>query len=151
GPDFPVVTVGDWVRAQNELRQRLGIEQWAAVIGGSLGGMQVMQWAIDFPGRLLHAVVVAAAPRLSAQNIAFNEIARQAIATDPEFHGGRYLEHDQVPRRGLMLARILAHITYLSDEAMGGLFGLVLRQVQLNYGFVVELSLEPYLRHSRPS
>src|SRR5699024_4985567 len=103
GPDFPVVTVGDWVRSQDALRAELDIEQWAAVIGCSLGGMQVMQWAIDFPDRLMAAVVVAAAPRLSAQNIAFNEIARQAIATDPEFHGGRYLDQGVVPRRGLML------------------------------------------------
>src|SRR5699024_10353503 len=98
GPDFPVITVGDWVRSQNALRAALNIDQWAAVIGGSLGGMQVMQWAIDFPDRLLAAVVVAAAPRLSAQNIAFNEIARQAIATDPEIHGGRCLAQGDVPR-----------------------------------------------------
>lgn len=151
GPDFPVITVGDWVRSQNTLRAALAIEQWAAVIGGSLGGMQVMQWAIDFPQRLHAAVVVASAPRLSAQNIAFNEIARQAIVTDPDFHGGRYLEQDVVPRRGLMLARMLAHITYLSDEAMRAKFGRDLREGHVNYGFDVEFQVESYLRHQGTS
>jgi homoserine O-acetyltransferase len=151
GPDFPVVTVADWVRSQNILRQALGIEQWSAVIGGSLGGMQVMQWAIDFPDRLRHAVVIAAAPKLSAQNIAFNEIARQAIVTDPEFHGGRYYEHDVVPRRGLMLARMLGHITYLSDEAMRAKFGRDLRDGRISYGFDVEFQVESYLRHQGAS
>jgi len=147
GPDFPVITVADWVRSQDVLRARLGIEQWAAVVGGSLGGMQVMQWAIDFPQRIRHAIAIATAPRLSAQNIAFNEIARQAIITDPEFHGGRYLEHEVVPRRGLMLARMLAHITYLSDEAMRAKFGRDLRQGKINYGFDVEFQVESYLRY----
>src|SRR5699024_8952878 len=120
---------------------------WAAVVGGSLGGMQVMQWAIDSPQRIRHAIAIATAPRLSAQNIAFNEIARQAIITDPEFHGGRYLEHEVVPRRGLMLARMLAHITYLSDEAMRAKFGRDLRQGKINYGFDVEFQVESYLRY----
>ncbi len=151
GPDFPVVTVGDWVRSQDVLREGLGIEQWAAAIGGSLGGMQVMQWAIAYPDRLRHAVVIAAAPKLSAQNIAFNEIARQAIVTDPEFHGGRYYEHDVVPRRGLMLARMLGHITYLSDEAMRAKFGRDLRDGRINYGFDVEFQVESYLRHQGAS
>jgi len=125
GPDFPIVTVGDWVRSQARLADRLGIERWAAVIGGSLGGMQALQWAIDFPERLRHSVVIAAAPKLSAQNIAFNEVARQAIMSDPDFHEGRYYEFDTVPRRGLMLARMLGHITYLSDESNHLPFGRV--------------------------
>src|SRR5699024_10820012 len=133
GPDFPVITVADWVRSQDALRAVLNVDQWAAVIGGSLGGMQAMQWAIDFPDRLPAAVVVRSALRLSAQNIAFNDIARQAIATDPEFHGGRYTEHDAVPRRGLMLARMLGHITYLSDEAMRAKFGRDLRDGHISY------------------
>ncbi|MES1943218.1 homoserine O-acetyltransferase [Salinisphaera sp. PC39] len=151
GPDFPVVTVRDWVRSQNVLRERLGIPYWAAVAGGSLGGMQVMQWAIDFPELIRHAVVIAAAPKLSAQNIAFNEIARQAIVTDPEFHGGRYYEHGVVPRRGLMLARMLGHITYLSDEAMRAKFGRDLRAGRINYGFDVEFQVESYLRYQGQS
>ena len=147
GPDFPVVTVGDWVRSQDILREALGISQWAAVIGGSLGGMQVMQWAIDYPDRLAHAIVIAAAGKLSAQNIAFNEIARQAIITDPEFYEGRYYEHDAIPRRGLMLARMLGHITYLSDEAMRAKFGRDLRAGRIHYGFDVDFQVESYLRH----
>ncbi|MGN8200011.1 homoserine O-succinyltransferase MetX [Salinisphaera sp. RV14] len=151
GPDFPVVTVGDWVRSQNLLRAHLGIERWAAAVGGSLGGMQVMQWAIDYPDRLAHAVVIASAPKLSAQNIAFNEIARQAIVTDPEFHEGRYYEKGVVPRRGLMLARMLGHITYLSDDAMRAKFGRDLRAGRINYGFDVEFQVESYLRHQGES
>ncbi|MEQ8800138.1 MAG: homoserine O-acetyltransferase [Phycisphaerales bacterium] len=151
GPDFPVVTVADWVRSQRLLQQHLGIECWAAVAGGSLGAMQVMQWSIDYPDALRHALVIAAAPRLSAQNIAFNEIARQAIVTDPEFHGGRYYEHGVVPRRGLMLARMLGHITYLSDEAMRAKFGRDLRGGRINYGFDVEFQVESYLRYQGQS
>lgn len=151
GPDFPVVTVGDWVRSQDILRQHLGIGRWAAVIGGSLGGMQVMQWSIDYPDRLAHAVVIAAAPKLSAQNIAFNEIARQAIVTDPDFHDGRYYEKGVVPRRGLMLARMLGHITYLSDDAMRAKFGRDLRAGRVNYGFDVEFQVESYLRYQGES
>ncbi|ROO30699.1 homoserine O-succinyltransferase MetX [Salinisphaera orenii] len=151
GPDFPVLTCSDWVRSQNILREALGIEQWAAVIGGSLGGMQVMQWSIDYPDRIAHAIVIAAAPKLSAQNIAFNEIARQAIITDPEFHDGRYYEHGVVPRRGLMLARMLGHITYLSDDAMRAKFGRDLREGRINYGFDVEFQVESYLRYQGAS
>lgn len=151
GPDFPVVTVGDWVRVQDCLRAALGIDRWAAAIGGSLGGMQVMQWSFDYPDRIANAIVIAAAPRLSAQNIAFNEIARQAIVTDPEFHGGRYAEHEVVPRRGLMLARMLGHITYLSDEAMRAKFGRDLRTDAVGYGFDVEFQVESYLRYQGQS
>ncbi|SIO08365.1 homoserine O-acetyltransferase [Sulfurivirga caldicuralii] len=146
GPDFPIITVKDWVVSQDKLREHLGIEQWAAVVGGSLGGMQVIQWAIDRPDRLRHAVVIAAAPRLSAQNIAFNEVARTAIMSDPDFHGGRYLEHGVIPKRGLALARMLGHLTYLSDDLMGKKFGRELRD-RLKYNFDVEFQVESYLRY----
>ncbi len=151
GPDFPLVTVHDWVVSQSRLADELGIEQWAAVIGGSLGGMQVMQWAIDFPDRLRSAVVIAAASKLTAQNIAFNEVARQAILSDPDFHQGHYYEHQTIPRRGLMLARMLGHITYLSDHAMREKFGRDLRKGKLNFGFDVEFQVESYLRYQGKS
>lgn len=151
GLDFPIVTVHDWVMSQRYLAEELGIEQWAAVIGGSLGGMQVMQWAIDFPKQLRHALVIAAAPKLTAQNIAFNEVARQAIFSDPDFHQGRYYEHNTIPRRGLMLARMLGHITYLSDDAMREKFGRDLREGKLNFGFDVEFQVESYLRYQGES
>ncbi len=147
GPDFPIVTVKDWTRSQARLADYLGIDNWAAVIGGSLGGMQAIQWAIDFPERIRHAVVIAAAPRLSAQNIAFNEVARQAILSDPDFHEGRYYEHGVIPRRGLMLARMLGHITYLSDEGMGTKFGRELHEGKLNFNFGSEFQVESYLRY----
>jgi homoserine O-acetyltransferase len=118
GPEFPIVTVRDWVETQARLADVLGIDCWAAVMGGSLGGMQVLQWAIDYPPRVRHALIIAAAPRLSTQNIAFNEIARQAIRSDPNFHGGHYYEHDVVPEIGLKLARMVGHITYLSDDVL---------------------------------
>jgi homoserine O-acetyltransferase len=149
GPDFPIVTVRDWVASQALLADQLGIAAWAAVIGGSLGGMQVMQWTIDCPERIRHALVIAAAPRISAQNIAFNEIARQAILSDPEFHGGRYIEAGARPERGLKLARMLGHITYLSDTAMRARFGRILRDGdgQYNFNYDVEFEVESYLRH----
>src|SRR5512133_704169 len=115
GSSFPIVTVEDWVDAQARLADRLGIARFAAVMGGSLGAMQALQWAIAYPERIANAVVVAAAPKLSAQNIAFNEVARQAITTDPDFHGGDYYAHNVVPRRGLRLARMIGHITYHFD------------------------------------
>ena len=151
GPDFPLVTVHDWVVSQCYLADELGIQQWAAVIGGSLGGMQVMQWAIDFPQRIRHALVIAAAPKLTAQNIAFNEVARQAIFSDPKFHQGHYYEHNTIPRQGLMLARMLGHITYLSDDAMREKFGRDLREGKLNFGFDVEFQVESYLRYQGKS
>ena len=151
GPDFPLVTVHDWVVSQSYLADELGIGQWAAVIGGSLGGMQVMQWAIDFPDRLRSAVVIAAASKLTAQNIAFNEVARQAIFSDPDFHQGHYYEHHTIPRQGLMLARMLGHITYLSDHAMREKFGRDLRKGTLNFGFDVEFQVESYLRYQGKS
>ena len=133
GSDFPIVTCQDWVKTQARLADHLGIQQWAAVVGGSLGGMQVQQWAIDLPDRLRHAVIIASAPKLSAQNIAFNEVARQAIQHDPEFHGGHFLEHNTLPKRGLMLARMLGHLTYLSDDLMGTKFGRNLRTGEIKY------------------
>lgn len=147
GPDFPLLTVRDWVRSQAMLADHLGIRQWAAVIGGSLGGMQVMQWAIDLPDRIRNAVVIAAAPKISAQNIAFNEIARQAILSDPDFHGGRFYTHDVVPSRGLKLARMLGHITYLSDNAMRAKFGRELKAATPSFNYDVEFEVESYLRH----
>ncbi|HUP91130.1 MAG TPA: homoserine O-acetyltransferase [Solimonas sp.] len=147
GPDFPLLTVRDWVRSQAMLADALGIRQWAAIIGGSLGGMQAMQWAIDLPQRVRNAIVIAAAPRISAQNIAFNEIARQAILSDPEFHGGRFYDHGVVPSRGLKLARMLGHITYLSDEAMRAKFGRELRGSQRSFNYDVEFEVESYLRY----
>ncbi|MCK4951371.1 MAG: homoserine O-acetyltransferase [Gammaproteobacteria bacterium] len=151
GPDFPIVTVQDWVQSQARLADKLGIQKWKAVIGGSLGGMQAAQWAIDLPDRLESAVIIAATPKLSAQNIAFNEVARQAIMSDPEFHEGRYYDHNTLPRRGLMLARMLGHITYLSDDAMRAKFGRELREGKLNFGFDVEFQVESYLRHQGKS
>ena len=151
GPDFPIVTVRDWVRSQAGLADALGIECWAAVMGGSLGGMQVLQWAIDFPARIRHAIVIAAAPKLSTQNIAFNEVARHAIRTDPQFHDGHYYEHDVVPERGLKLARMLGHITYLSDEVLHTKFGRELREGRVGFGFDVEFEIEAYLRHQGES
>jgi len=148
GPDFPLVTVRDWVAAQARLAEALGIRCWAAAIGGSLGGMQVLQWAIDFPERLRHAIVIAASPKLSAQNIAFNEVARQAIRSDPDFHGGRYYDFDTEPRRGLRLARMLGHITYLSDDIMREKFGRDLREGKINFDLEkVEFEVESYLRY----
>ena len=147
GPDFPIVTVEDWVNSQNELRQHLGIQQWAAAIGGSMGGMQVLQWSIAYPDAVKHALVIAAAPKLSAQNIAFNEVARRAIMTDPDFHNGRFIEMGTTPKRGLALARMLGHLTYLSDDMMGAKFGRELREGKLSYSFDVEFQVESYLRY----
>lgn len=149
GPDFPKVRVRDWVHTQARLADYLGIEQWAAVVGGSLGGMQVTRWALEYPERLRHAVVIASAMKLSAQNIAFNETARQAIMADPNFHGGRYLAHDTHPKSGLAVARMIGHITYLSDHAMGEKFGRELRSGSFTPGNdePVEFQVESYLRY----
>ena len=146
GADFPVITVEDWVAAQARLADHLGIDSWAAVMGGSLGGMQALQWTLSFPERVRHALVIAAAPRLSAENIAFNDVARQAILTDPDFHGGHFYEHGVRPLRGLRLARMLGHITYLSDDQMAEKFGRRLRTGAGSYGFGVEFEIESYLR-----
>ncbi|WP_426415429.1 homoserine O-succinyltransferase MetX [Aestuariirhabdus sp. LZHN29] len=147
GPDFPMVTVQDWVNSQAMLADHLQIAQWAAVVGGSLGGMQAMQWAIAYPERIRHALVIASAPRLSAQNIAFNEVARQAIMTDEEFHQGHYHQHNTLPRRGLKLARMIGHITYLSDDSMREKFGRELRSGKLKFGYEVDFEVESYLRY----
>ena len=125
GSDFPMVRVRDWVESQARLADRLGIEKFAAVVGGSLGGMQALRWSIQYPERLHNSVVIASAPKLSAQNIAFNEVARNAIMSDPEFHDGHYLKHNTIPKNGLMQARMLAHLTYLSDGDMGEKFGVL--------------------------
>ena len=148
GADFPVVTVEDWVNSQALLADALGIQQWAAVIGGSLGGMQALQWTISYPQRVRHCVAIASAPALSAQNIAFNEVARQAILTDPQFHGGHFKAHGVIPKRGLMLARMVGHITYLSDDAMGEKFGHRMKNERLNFDVhSVEFQVESYLRY----
>jgi len=148
GADFPVVTVEDWVTAQARLLDALGIEQLAAVVGGSLGGMQALSWTLQYPDRMRHALVIASAPNLSAQNIAFNEVARRAIVTDPDFHGGHYQAHGVVPKRGLRVARMIGHITYLSDDVMEQKFGRQLRAAELSYSTQdIEFQIESYLRY----
>jgi len=147
GADFPVVTVEDWVAAQARLADLLGIERFAAVMGGSLGAMQALQWTLSYPERVRHAIVIAATPRLSAQNIAFNEVARQAIMTDPDFHGGHYYDKGVLPRRGLRIARMIGHITYLSDDAMMEKFGRALRRTAPGFDFGVDFEIESYLRY----
>jgi homoserine O-acetyltransferase len=161
GPDFPVVTVRDWVNSQARLADRLGVYQWAAVIGGSLGGMQVMRWSISYPERVRHAIMLAVAPKLSAQNIAFNEVARQSITGDPDFHAGRYRDYGTIPKKGLMLARMVGHITYLSDSAMREKFGKATQEIKeaslnlgrdlragkLSFGFDVDFQVESYLHY----
>ena len=134
GADFPVVTVEDWVNAQALLLDRLGIQTLAAVMGGSLGGMQALGWTLQYPERVRHAVVIASAPNLTAENIAFNEVARRAIVTDPDFHGGHFYRHGVVPKRGLRIARMIGHITYLSDDVMNAKFGRQLRNAVASVG-----------------
>ncbi len=146
GASFPIVTVEDWVNSQASLLDYLGIKTLTAVIGGSLGGMQALQWTIAYPQRVKYALVIASAPNLTAQNMAFNEVARQAIITDPEFYEGDYYAHNAVPRRGLRIARMLGHITYLSDDAMGEKFGRKLKD-KIKYSFDVEFEMESYLRY----
>ena len=154
GADFPVVTVQDWVDAQARLLDALGIDTLAAVMGGSLGGMQALSWTLQYPQRVRHAVVVASAPNLTAENIAFNEVARRAIVTDPDFHNGHYAAHGTLPKRGLRIARMIGHITYLSDDVMNDKFGRQLREQSSahpsGYKFStqdVEFQIESYLRH----
>lgn len=151
GAAFPVLTVEDWVRAQARVADHFGIERFAAVMGGSLGGMQALSWAITCPERVAHCVVIASTPRLSAQNIGFNEVARRAIITDPDFHGGDYYAHGAVPKRGLSVARMIGHITYLSDDDMAEKFGRARREPAENgayrYGYDVEFEVESYLRY----
>ena len=156
GADFPVVTVEDWVDAQARLLDAMGIETLAAVMGGSLGGMQALAWTLQNPDRVRHAVVVASAPNLNAENIAFNEVARRAITTDPDFHGGHFYRHGVVPKRGLRIARMIGHITYLSDDVMNAKFGRQLRHAvqdavaSTDYRYStqeVEFQIESYLRY----
>jgi len=149
GVDFPPLRARDWVQSQARLADRLGIDQWAAVAGGSLGGMQAMRWALEYPDRIRHALVIASAMKLSAQNIAFNEIARNAIQSDPDFRDGNFLEDNTLPRNGLALARMIGHVTYLSDEVMGNKFGRELRSGSFQQGqdTPVEFQVESYLRH----
>jgi len=147
GPDFPLVTIKDWVKTQAMLSDRLGIEVWHAIVGGSMGGMQAMQWSVDYPERLKRCVVIASTPKLSAQNIAFNEVARQSILSDPDFKDGRYLQAGTYPRRGLILARMVGHITYLTDDAMKAKFGRDLKSGKFMYGYDVEFQVESYLRY----
>ena len=151
GADFPVVTVEDWVNSQARLLDALGIQQLAAVMGGSLGGMQALSWTLQYPDRVRHALVIASSPNLNAENIAFNEVARRAIATDPDFHGGHFYAHGVVPKRGLRIARMLGHITYLSDDVMNEKFGRRLQQAaDQAYRYStqeVEFQIESYLRY----
>ena len=147
GASFPLVTVEDWVASQARLMDRLGIERLAGAIGGSLGGMQAMQWTLSYPDRIRHAFVIAAASRLSTQNIAFNDVARQAIVSDPDFHGGNFYAHNAIPARGLKLARMLGHITYLSEDLLMEKFGRVLKRDEYGFNYDVEFEIESYLRY----
>jgi len=152
GKRFPVVTVEDWVNAQARVADHFGIDKFAAVMGGSLGGMQALAWSTLYPERIGHCVVIASTPKLSAQNIAFNEVARSAILSDPDFHGGDYYAHNVKPRRGLRVARMIGHITYLSDDDMAAKFGRALRRAEgaldaYNFNFEVEFEVESYLRY----
>ncbi len=151
GADFPMLTVRDWVCAQARLADHFGIQKFAAVMGGSLGGMQALGWAITCPERIAHCVVIASTPRLSAQNIGFNEVARRSIISDPDFHGGNYYAHNTVPKRGLSVARMIGHITYLSDDDMAAKFGRTQREPaengEFHYGYDVEFEVESYLRY----
>jgi homoserine O-acetyltransferase/O-succinyltransferase len=148
GADFPVVTVQDWVDAQARVVERFGILKLAAVLGGSLGGMQALDWALRYPERVGHCIAIATAPNLSAQNIAFNEVARRAIVTDPDFHGGHFYAHGVVPKRGLRVARMIGHITYLSDDVMAEKFGRELKGGALGYSTQdIEFQIESYLRY----
>ena len=147
GADFPLITIKDWVKTQVMLSDRLEIKKWHAIVGGSMGGMQALQWSVDYPDRLSRCVIIASTPKLSAQNIAFNEVARQSILSDPEFHDGWYLEHGTYPRRGLILARMVGHITYITEDAMKAKFGRDLKSGRFMYGYDVEFQVESYLRY----
>ena len=147
GADFPMVTVKDWIQTQARLADYFGIDKWAAVVGGSLGGMQTMQWAIDMPERVRHAIIIASAPKLSTQNIAFNDVARQSIITDPDFHAGHYQEQQTLPRRGLRIARMMGHITYLSEDGLGKKFGRALRNDDYQFNYDIDFEVESYLRY----
>jgi len=148
GPEFPIVTVSDWVESQARLADRLGVTTWAAVVGGSLGGMQAIEWSLRYPERIKHAIAIASAAKLTAQNIGFNDVARQAIRTDPDFHEGNYYQYATSPKRGLRIARMLGHITYLSDDMMAQKFGRNLRlKEKLDFQYNPEFEVESYLRY----
>lgn len=147
GADFPLITIKDWVKTQVMLSDRLEIKKWHAIVGGSMGGMQALQWSVDYPDRLSRCVIIASTPKLSAQNIAFNEVARQSILSDPKFHDGWYLERGTYPRRGLILARMVGHITYITEDAMKAKFGRDLKSGRFMYGYDVEFQVESYLRY----
>ena len=147
GSSFPIITVRDWVESQKKLMDYLEINNWRFIVGGSLGGMQAFQWTIQYPMLVKNCIVIAAAPKLTAQNIAFNEVARQAIMKDPNWHDGNYIEKGVVPAQGLALARMLGHITYLSDESMGEKFGRDLKESKLSFNYDVEFQIESYLRY----
>jgi len=147
GPEFPIVTVKDWVESQARLADVLDICAWAAVVGGSLGGMQALAWSINYPNRVKHAVVIASTPKLTAQNIAFNEISRKAITSDPDFQDGYFARNNAIPAKGLMLARMIGHVTYLSDASMGEKFGREKKSQDFNFGYGVEFEVESYLNY----
>jgi homoserine O-acetyltransferase/O-succinyltransferase len=151
GASFPVVTVEDWVDSQARVADALGIQAFAAIMGGSLGGMQAISWTIRYPARIRHCVTIASTARLSAQNIAFNDVARTAIQSDPDFHGGDYYAWHKVPRRGLRVARMIGHITYLSGDDMAERFGRARRDKvgsdAYAFGYGVEFEVESYLRY----
>ncbi len=151
GPDFPIITVRDWVESQKQLSDKLKIESWAVVMGGSLGGMQAMQWAIDYPACVKHSLIIAAAPKLSTQNIAFNEIARQAIRSDRNYQNGQYMDKNTFPEHGLKLARMVGHLTYLSDDILHTKFGRELKKGKIEFGFDVEFEIESYLKYQGES
>ena len=147
GADFPLLTVEDWVASQFKLREKLGIDCWAAIMGGSLGGMQAFRWAIDYPNHTKAALLIACAAKLSAQNIAFNQAARQAILKDSDFHHGNYRKKNTYPKRGLMLARMIGHITYLSESGMVEKFGRQRLSEKLGFSYEQEFQVESYLNH----
>jgi|TARA_B110000977_G_scaffold35158_1_gene47058 homoserine O-acetyltransferase len=147
GSKFPIVTVKDWVETQKKLLSDLGVDRLAAVVGGSLGGMQSLQWSIQYPDKIDHSIIIAAAPNLTAQNIAFNEVARQSIITDPDFSNGDYYQENKIPKRGLRIARMLGHITYLSNDVMGTKFGRKTKNKDYQYNFNTEFDIESYLNY----
>ena len=149
GPTFPILRVRDWVEAQRMLSDHLGIFKWAAIIGGSLGGMQAMRWSLEYPERVRHCIVIASALKLTAQNIAFNNTSRTAITSDPDFHDGNYYKFGKIPKKGLAIARMIGHITYLSDGLMGEKFGRELRSGSFEKGIEssLEFQVESYLHH----
>ena len=147
GSSFPIITVEDWVKTQKTLINYLGIQKLSSVIGGSLGGMQALEWNLQFPNEVKNTIIIAAAPNLTAQNIAFNEVARQSIITDPDFQKGNFYTKKNKPKRGLRVARMLGHITYLSNDAMKSKFGRKKQNKDYQYNFNTEFEIESYLNY----